>query len=414
MSVHGLETTPLRSLDRPCFLEAHFYSGGLQVRPLGSTRTRPQWAPQEPDRLVGFRGEFRLTQDDLAVELARFKLDAGRATWVGVYRKSVDHRFGDRGNHAGLGVWLLEHDIARASHIIDGLTKLLKLLEDGGVDEIAVDADTFVSKFLPDYIRPIPNLPQTLLGWSFSSSQYAETALFAVDAKDASAWHIVGEHITRWTVLPPDDHPGVSRGMILVSASAASAPGVTRLAMPSIADVVEHVATAFEGVARENSMFAEQAAGADKLAIDLKHERASNAKLREDLSLLEQQNSGNQTLSQFVAIRGRLDSLGYQLDRIESDVGKVGRQARGATSQSSGYGGDYGRQTSAAPRPEYYPQTGHNRRSDDQPADSWDWITRHPWTSLGWLSLIVVVIVVVIWLIRWLVSGDPSPLPSGF
>jgi len=390
-----------RSLNQPCFLEAHFYSGGLQVKTLGSTRVRPSWAPNIPDKFVGLREEFSLRPNDVAIEFARFKLEPGRATWVGVYKRSVDQRFGDRGNHAGIGVWLLEHNVSQAYLLMDALRKLLEVFQEKGVDAIAIQSDDFLRDYMPGYIRPIPELPSQLSGWPFSRSHYSETALFSADAADPGVWRAVAEHVSRWTVLPPENS-NVSRGVILVSTTPRMDPAVKLLQAPSISEMIEYIPEALRDITAENKSLSERAARAQQLSAELESERAASAKLREDLQRLEQLVSENDAVARFVSIDRHLGALGAQMDRLVENQRPARSVPRIAEAAPRLQDHD---QFDAQTRPTKAhmgtrPIATRERYDENAPAEVGNWISGHGILFLSLIFLVVAAALVFILLAR--------------
>lgn len=199
-----------------CFiLEAHTYSEGLRVKVLGQAAERPSWAP--PADYVGFRDEVTLQPGDYVVEFARFLHRGRRVTWIGLFKRAVDTILGDRQNHGGVGLWLLDHDVLYG----EPLLTTLRAFADAAVDGEALDAaaDGFVEN-LPKYLQPSLGLPVPLAGWIYSPSRIAEAAIFtAAEAAAGKAWLLAADQLMRATLLPPPT-PQTARALILVRQSA--------------------------------------------------------------------------------------------------------------------------------------------------------------------------------------------------
>ena len=162
------------------FLEAHYYSGGLRHYPVGATVQRPDWAP--PADLVGFRDEFPLAVGDLIVEFQRRQYRDQLVTWVGVYVRSVDEKLGERENHAGLGLWLLEASIVDARSVLDALTlmagKFSKAFDTQGLSN---QARKFLGgDYLPNYIQPARGFLPAFAGAAFTTAELPRTSFYQV------------------------------------------------------------------------------------------------------------------------------------------------------------------------------------------------------------------------------------------
>jgi hypothetical protein len=199
-------------------LEKHSFSGGLQVDVLGSGKARPSWAP--PWEYVGLKHEFQLQPGDYITEFARFTFADRRITWIAVYRPAPDRQHGDRHNHEGVGVWLLNHDAVHVGRLLESLRSFTDLT--GPAGEIDDRADLFRTNHLHKYLRPSANFPSHLAGWSFSRGRIMASASFvAAGVTQDEAWRLAGDQILRSTHLegPTPDH---SRALVLVRAGAAS------------------------------------------------------------------------------------------------------------------------------------------------------------------------------------------------
>lgn len=203
------------------FLEAHFYDGGLRTKPLGLNGARPSWAP-EAER-VGFRDEFVLAEQDLAVELYRLLHQGRKLSWLAVYRASVDRSYGDRRNHAGVGVWLADQIIVDPHRLLKALGVLSDAVVQGGPDQLEADSAKFLSSFLPKQVADLSSVPEGLQGWAFSSPEAAQTQTYVAPPGEAGPFEWAATQVAALSWLPG---PGAqhSRAVILVRATPDGAP----------------------------------------------------------------------------------------------------------------------------------------------------------------------------------------------
>lgn len=158
------------------FIEAHYYDGGLRHRAIATSTERPKWAPAA--EFVGFRDEIKLQHDDLAVEIVKFKSKANSVAWLGVYGLAPDAKYGNRNNHAGVGLWLRDLFPHDGEVLIDGLCSLLTKLRDASFDEFAETSKKFLIGFLGKIVSPYTQLAEPLAGMIPATSQtYATIGL---------------------------------------------------------------------------------------------------------------------------------------------------------------------------------------------------------------------------------------------
>jgi hypothetical protein len=184
----------------------------LRERILGSQGHRPDWIP--PAKYVGFKNELALANGDYVIEFARFLIDSRKVTWIGTFKRAVDAVYGDRQNHSGAGVWLLDHDLVHAQALLASL----RVFADTDPQDTSLDADAdlFLSDFLPGYLQPSPDHPPAIQGWPFATSRFTETAIYmASDEDEAVAWEMAADQLLRATLLPPPS-PAHSRALVLV------------------------------------------------------------------------------------------------------------------------------------------------------------------------------------------------------
>ena len=198
------------------FLEAHFYDGGLRTVPLGLGGARPDWAP-DAER-VGFRDEFVLGDTDQIVEFYRMLHHGRRLTWLAVYRRSIDRSYGDRRNHAGIGVWLIDQMIVDPHKLLKALGVMADAVGASGPASLEGDAANFLSTFLPKHLLDTHAVPASLHGWNHSSPEEAQTQAYVAraDVPD-QPFEQAASQIAALSWLPGPD-PRTSRAVILIQA----------------------------------------------------------------------------------------------------------------------------------------------------------------------------------------------------
>lgn len=135
------------------FLEAHYYDGGLRTIPLGIEGVRPHWAPGID--FVGFRNEFDLRHNDIVVEISRFRFENADVDWIGVFKNAPDKVYGDRKNHAGVGLWLKDCVALYPKAILATLVAFCELVVDGDIGIAGEQAASFYApEHLPQQLAP--------------------------------------------------------------------------------------------------------------------------------------------------------------------------------------------------------------------------------------------------------------------
>jgi hypothetical protein len=158
------------------FIEAHYYDGGLRHRAIATSADRPKWAPAAD--FVGFRDEIKLQHDELAVEIVKFSNKTSSVCWLGVYGLAPDAKYGNRNNHAGVGIWLRDLFPHDGEVLIDGLCSLLNKLRDSSFDEFAEASKKFIIGFLEKIVSAYVQLEAPLTGMIPATSQtYATIGL---------------------------------------------------------------------------------------------------------------------------------------------------------------------------------------------------------------------------------------------
>ncbi|WP_425228377.1 hypothetical protein [Sphingomonas sp.] len=359
-------------------LDAHYYDGGLRVRRLGADAAG--WTPAPPERFAGFRDEVPLAGDDLAVEIARLLIDGHPLWWIAIYARAADKKFGDRGNEAGVGVWVRDGDIGEPRMLLDGLRQLTAKLIGDGVDQADAVARSFLgSDYLPRYVGIPAPMPPQLSGWRRAAGPGPTTALYVIDARvDGAEWDLIAEQIGRMTLLPGPT-PDHSRAVILVRAGgSAAAPSSTVRPLPSgfatevlallpaaLAEVARDDATlrakvgegAATAKALEASLAQAQAAAAEQDAAiaDLRREVAA---LQEERRSLQQQIDGDDTLA-------RLQSIDKGLKQIETLVRRSEPARREPSSLRDDAAEDDRRSYRTVAAPEAYRSAGRSRSGSE-------------------------------------------------
>lgn len=326
-------------------LEGHYYAGGLQIRPLGGPQERPDWAPSPPDRYVGFRNEFALSAGDAIVEFARFAYRGSRVTWVAVYHRSVDEVYGDRGNHAGIGVWLNDALIGHPAPLLTSLSSLSLNLASKGPEAVQSDAAAFGGPdFLEKYLDYNASLPDNLSGWRFSPSPVCKTVSFYADgASGKDRIELAAEQISRASILPAPD-PAQSRALILLpgttaSLAAADAGQLPKLGRPSLSEVTKVLPAAVRRLteqarsfdarthALEEELVGSRAANED-LSQQLDGERSEKAGLVEQNAHLTDQLAGDSTIRWLSTIDKKLAMLDSSVRTNTQEIGRLARDIR--------------------------------------------------------------------------------------
>ena len=242
-------------------LEAHYYEGGSRSAILAGSSVRPGWVP--PPDYVGLRNEMDLAPGDAVVEFARFLFEKRRVTWIGVFHRAIDKVLGDRQNHAGAGLWLLDTDVVDAANLLHGLRQFARKVADGEMETVLNQAMAFAGdKYLPKYILPSRSLPDAFGGWPYNAMP--ETELFLAPGKQAAeAWDAAAEQILRMSNFPARS-PSLSRALILVPASAArdagpaARKGLTPVGKGFASELLAYLPEATAQIVEENRRSAEE------------------------------------------------------------------------------------------------------------------------------------------------------------
>lgn len=309
--------------DTRFILEAHYYTGGLRVKRLGSAAERPSWLPS--GEAVGIQNEIALQHYDVVVEFARFTAGKKRLTWIGVFSKSVDGVFGDRENYAGIGVWLVDADAIHALRLIRGLNLLAT---SGNIEQIEKGATAFLTKYLPTYIRAGLTLPGAFAGWPYSETVLSESRLLlACGTTIDEAWNMAAEQILRMSFLPD---PACSRALILLRVSDEGGaretglepvkPGVATDVLALLPDAISQTMSQNREMKRTIDALNQRSGQVEG---SLRAAREENKALKTRGAELERQLNDNDILKRLTAIETRLRQVDTQTQRAEAAIGKA-------------------------------------------------------------------------------------------
>ena len=331
------------------FLEAHFYDGGLRIAPLGLSGARPDWAP-EPES-VGFRDEFGLGAQDVAVEFSRLLKGGRRLTWLAVYERSVDRKFGDRSNHAGVGVWLAERHLADPEGLLAVLEQFARSMAEGlAIETLQANASRFLADHLGTYLLPSDQVPEALGGWPFLPQGQALTQGYVAPATEKRRFRAAADRLIALSYLPSPS-PQHGRAVMLVSkreAADASQPSlfaaeqndakILPLLLRQVpialgvaqAQVVQLAATLNRARASGEELSHKLEATRTKLG-SVEEEREA---LTREKAALEKEISGSDTLSTIRRVSGDLDLIKSHTSQIGPHLAGLERALR--QSQTAG------------------------------------------------------------------------------
>ena len=366
------------------FLEAHSYSGGLRHTAYLAGALRPDWAP--PADSVGWRDDFDLDVDDLVVEYHQRAGPAGPVGWLAVYHRSVDARFGDRRNHAGMGAWLHDQRLADPIAVLVALEQLSRALaKNPDPEALAGDVAAFsADPYLPRYLIAADRLPHDWAGVPASASKLVDTTFLIAAASrfDAVVGRVAeevarcsldwtGRRITPRTVIlitpkaaPPSDRSFVSLG-----------PAGTLLA-----DILERLPVAYDDERR--ALRTEQASLSQAQAAWEAERHAQNESWEREKSewqMLDRQPSSLE------GIASRLNEVSRQLRSLETALRTPTLQSRPMPAT-----------TSQLDTPRVLPRRYREAvQVKDDPLGEW------PWAILLVPIVVMIVLGIAIWKFAW-------------
>jgi hypothetical protein len=199
----------------PAFLEYHFYKGGLRIDAFSVSGTRPAWAP--PAEWVGFRDEFTLDSEDRVLEIVKFEGNCGPIAWIGIYEAAPDQVYGDRRNHAGIGVWLLGRYPHEPLLLVDALRALLDLARKDDGQRLPMQAKAFLTSYLKDYVADYIMLPRPLGGLDHAKNQIVSTLVLNLNVRDSTFEKDLDDLFHRMFYILPEKEARNSRALIMLS-----------------------------------------------------------------------------------------------------------------------------------------------------------------------------------------------------
>lgn len=208
---HSTETYVPR---RP-FLEYHFYKGGLRTEIVANDVVRPIWAP--PTDWVGLNDEIALLDDDFVVEISKFSFNDSLSAWVGVYQNSPDKLYGDRNNHAGIGVWLPSLCPTDPALLIDGLLALLQILKIDDDIDFKQKSKSFLNDYLMGYLSSYDAMPFPISGLQQAQSQISKLVGFTLDKSKENISQLIDDLVFRMFFLVNENGRDAGRSLIHVT-----------------------------------------------------------------------------------------------------------------------------------------------------------------------------------------------------
>jgi hypothetical protein len=199
----------------PAFLEYHFYKGGLRIDAFSVSGMRPAWAP--PAEWVGFRDEFTLDSEDRVLEIVKFEGNCGPVAWIGIYEAAPDQVYGDRRNHAGIGVWLLGRYPHEPSLLVDALRALLDLARKDDGQRLPMQAKAFLTSYLKNYVADYVMLPRPLGGLEHAKNQIVSTLVLNLKLTDSTFEKDIDDLFHRMFYILPEKESKNSRALIMLS-----------------------------------------------------------------------------------------------------------------------------------------------------------------------------------------------------
>ncbi len=323
------------------FLEAHFYKGGHRADPLAMDGRRPSWAP--PADWVGFRDEISLTGDDVAIELAMFANGDSIVSWIGVYRHSPDQVFGDRSNHVGMGVWLLNSAPIEPALFIQGLRSLLAVYQKSDQSAFEVKGRAFLADYLGGWVSPYIALPSPLGGLSSGSGPALETAFYVVENESASRDSIIDDVILRLFFLTPNLR-NATRALILLGGKASVSAAVSKgfkLAKSDrlMAELLRSLPAAFVTQMKQLATVRSELASSeerteeldntiDRLQIELATTKAQSDALEKQNAELRSSLEGDNDHQRHASLVDRLTEQTRLIAQISRDLGNLRSELR--------------------------------------------------------------------------------------
>lgn len=309
------------------FLEYHFYKGGLRTEAFSLTSSRPEWAP--PADWVGFRDEFSLTPEASVLEVVKFAGEIGPIVWIGVYAAAPDEVYGDRKNHAGIGVWLLGSYPKQPSLLVEALQRLLDVARKDDGKRFAGKATSFLNAYLGAYIADYEVFPQPLGGLVGAANQVTPTIERRMDADGKSLDEQINEFVYRLFFTLPEVEADKSRALALLP-SKLEAHDAGLLASPLgqlLSDLLDQLPIALSAQSRSIASLQAENASKDATISQLEfHSEQLNSELALVRGRAEQAESQLNTLQASLDAddeRKRYSYLQSELSRVGSNISQI-------------------------------------------------------------------------------------------
>jgi len=309
------------------FLEYHFYKGGLRTEAFSHTSSRPEWAP--PADWVGFRDEFSLTPDASVLEVVKFAGEIGPIVWIGVYAAAPDEVYGDRKNHAGIGVWLLGSYPKQPSLLVEALQRLLDVARKDDGKRFAGKATNFLNEYLGEYIADYEIFPRPLGGLVGAANQVTPTIERRMDAEGKSLDEQINEFVYRLFFALPEVEADKSRALAFLP-SKLEAHDAGLLANPLgqlLLDILDQLPIALSAQSRSIALLQAENASKDATISQLEvHSEQLNSELALVRDRVEQAESQLNTLQASLDAddeRKRYSYLQSEMSRVGSSVAQI-------------------------------------------------------------------------------------------
>lgn len=164
-------------------LEVHYFSGGIKTLLIGSDG-RPSWIPSSD--LIGLHNDVYPKPDEFVIEVSRMRINEDYVTWIGMFSYAPDEIYGDRANYGGIGVWLRNKIPVDATHIVDALFKLCKIIIRGEAQSSIDSCKRLIEddRYLNSWVMDISAFPDAESGIRFSSDRSPNTLNIRASNKD--------------------------------------------------------------------------------------------------------------------------------------------------------------------------------------------------------------------------------------
>lgn len=319
------------------FIEHHYYKGGLRTDAITLEGSRPAWAPAAD--WVGFRNEMALAPDDYVVEVIKFWDAAYPITWFGVYRSAPDQVYGDRQNHAGVGVWLRGGYPKEPWWLLDALKTLLETATKNDARELPAQARQFLSEYLGKCVEVYEALPSPLGGLSLAKSQVTSTLTRRLDFSDADIETHFDDLVHRLFFYLPDGEAEKSRALTLLTAKPQSAeiPAVTTKPGNLVSDLLKQLPTALraqsEAISQLESELKKKGAEVSQLdaEVDRLQRESSEAKrmandFENRLKTLQESLEENDEHKRFSMLQSGIGDLGNEVAHLQGKLSSLRRE----------------------------------------------------------------------------------------